>query len=165
MALRPYHAKVSELPREYRFEGQYSRTGFISENALFSFVWLKNFQWNDDVPPDRHPFDQWMFFVEGVMEMVLWEEDVYRCEAGDVLYIPRDVSHRARMVNDEDILILEVFSPIRPDYLYIAEHQTADDAPPRREDGSRVEERGLRYVNTVLTDPAYRDSGYAPANR
>lgn len=163
MALRPYHAKASETPREYRFEGQYSRTGFIAEHALFSFVWMNNFQWGSDVPPDRHPFDQWMYFIEGSMEMLLWETDAYLCEAGDVLYVPRDVPHRARMVNNDPIQVLEVFAPVRPDYLYIAEHQFADDAPERKPDGSRLEERGLNYVNKVLTDPAYRDSGYVPS--
>jgi mannose-6-phosphate isomerase-like protein (cupin superfamily) len=157
MALRPYHAKVSEMPREYRFGDQYSRTGFIAEHALFSFVWLKDFEWVDPVPPDRHPFDQWMYFIEGTMEMVLWETDAYRCEAGDVLYIPRDVPHRARMVNEDPIHILEVFAPIRPDYLYIAEHQTAEAAPPRNADGSRNEERDIAGVNKWLTDPAYLD--------
>jgi mannose-6-phosphate isomerase-like protein (cupin superfamily) len=158
MALRPYHAKVSEMPREHRFGDEYSRTGFIAEHALFSFVWLKDFQWNPPVPPDRHPYDQWMYFIEGTMEMILWETDVYRCEAGDVLYIPRDVPHRSHMVNEgETVHILEVFAPIRPDYLYIAEHQTSEAAPPRDPDGSRHEVRDISGVNTWLTDPAYRD--------
>jgi mannose-6-phosphate isomerase-like protein (cupin superfamily) len=162
-ALKPYHAKAAEVPREHRFGGQYSRTGFIMENALIAFVWLKDWQWPEDVPPDRHPYDQWMYVVQGALEQILWEKDAYLCEAGDVMYIPRDVPHRVRMVNDKPIFCIEVFSPIRHDYLHIAEHQFTAGVPPREPDGSRQEQRTMAEVfGSWLADPAYRDSAFEP---
>lgn len=140
MALQPYHANIAEVPREYVLDGRLSRAAFVSEGALFTFTWVREMSSVAPAKPNRHPFDQWMYFVEGTMELILWDDDVYRVRAGDVLHIPRDVPHRPRFLSDEPVLILEAYSPLRVEFLHLAEHQTTAAAAARRPDGSRVQE-------------------------
>lgn len=133
-----YHARLGNLPKESRLNGSYKRTGLIMDQALLSFVELTaDYVWAEGAQPDQHPFDQMMYIIEGRLEMVLNKDESYRLEQGDALYIPGNVPHRANLINKERCYLVEIFAPIRTDYLHIAEHQTASRAAPRKEDGSR----------------------------
>jgi quercetin dioxygenase-like cupin family protein len=45
--------------------------------------------------------------------------------AGEFLYIPAGTPHTGRVAGDEAVLNIDVFAPVRGDYLYLAEHQPA----------------------------------------
>ena len=77
--------------------------------------------------------------VEGEMTMMIGPDD-WELAPGDAIYIPRDVPHGSR-VTKGPVLIIEIFAPIRTDYLYFCEHQTTYGAPSRAADGTRVDER------------------------
>lgn len=143
MLRRVYHAKVEDLPREIRFNGTYQRTGVVSDNAIWSFVWLNKFTWPEGMH-HQHTVDQMMFMISGRMHMWVGDEE-YDLEPGDFLYIPSNIPHRGQPVGEETAFFIEGFSPIRMDYLYIAEHQIDDGVPPRRPDGSRVDDGGSTY--------------------
>jgi hypothetical protein len=142
-----YHAKLEDLPWEYRINGTYRRVGFITDNSLA--VWG---ELSADSPPpkgdaaDVHPFDQLMFFIEGEFEARVGDETIM-CEAGDSLYIPADVPHVGRVVSGP-VKYLEIFAPIRTEYLYLCEHQTTFGVPPRQPDGTRVDERTYEDLPT-----------------
>lgn len=138
-----YHAHVADLPQEVRYGGSYMRTGMIMDQGLVSWVRLTDDYESsldtDHRPTHHHPFDQIIYMAEGEMTMMIGPDD-WALKPGDAIYIPRDVPHGSR-VTKGPVLIIEIFAPIRTDYLYFCEHQTTHGAPERAADGSRVDER------------------------
>jgi len=66
------------------------------------------------LPPHSHPHEQTGYLVEGHLRLTIGgqQHDVH---AGDSWSIPGDVVHRAEIV--ADAVAVEVFSPVREDYL------------------------------------------------
>jgi quercetin dioxygenase-like cupin family protein len=63
-----------------------------------------------------HPHEQITYIVSGCAEFVLGDE-VLQVKAGDLLLVPPDVPHSLKVVGDETVLNIDVFSPIREDYV------------------------------------------------
>ena len=59
--------------------------------------------------------------VAGLVGQV--EHDVDEVEAGELIYIPANVPHIGRTLGEEEAIGVEVFAPVRQDYLDMAEHQ------------------------------------------
>lgn len=163
MPSRMFHARLEDLPKETTFEGTYRRTGVVTDHALLSFVWVDagfGGDWEEGQPfPNMHSHvhDQVMVQISGEQELVVGEERL-RLKAGEVLYIPSQMPHGGRAIGDEPTFLIEAFAPIRTDYLYIAEHQLARDAPSRRPDGSRVDTKSkAEALAQVLSDSALPD--------
>ncbi|MBS1864229.1 MAG: cupin domain-containing protein [Actinobacteria bacterium] len=158
MPSRMFHARLEDLPKETTFEGTYRRTGVVTDHAFLSFAWVDagfGAEWEEGEPfPNMHSHDhdQLMVQISGEQEMVVGEQSLH-FQAGEVLYIPSQMIHGGRPIGDEPSFAIEVFAPIRTDYLYIAEHQLAQDAPPRQLDGSRIDIRSKAEAMTqVLGD-------------
>ena len=66
------------------------------------------------LPRHSHPHEQTGYLVYGRMELTIGD-NVCVLEPGDSWCIPGDVAHNA--VALEDSLALEVFAPVREDYL------------------------------------------------
>ena len=66
------------------------------------------------IPSHAHPHEQTGYLVKGKMRFFIGS-DVYDAEEGDSWCIPGDVEHRVDVL--EDSVVLEVFSPVREDYL------------------------------------------------
>ena len=62
----------------------------------------------------QHENEQLTYVVEGALSVTVGEEEA-TVRSGEVLYIPPDVPHSA--VALEDTIDLEVFSPVRADWL------------------------------------------------
>jgi len=155
-----YSEHVSDLPRESRIGGKYQRTGVVMDQANLSFVWLTGDAFEDVVdenglaPGHSHPFDQLLYVIEG--QLRFWTGDkVHDLAAGDVVYIPRDVPHGGRPANGKPVHLVEMFAPIRTDYLYTAEHQLAAGMPPRMADGSRTDGRDLYETAAAMGDSTF----------
>ena len=67
-----------------------------------------------NLPLHSHPHEQTGYLVSGEMELTIGGE-VHKVSAGDSWCIPGAVEHSA--VAHEDSVAIEVFSPIREDYL------------------------------------------------
>jgi quercetin dioxygenase-like cupin family protein len=76
------------------------RVGFRGENVLLVMNWLDP---GMEVNPHSHPF-----------------------EAGGMMRIPPDVVHCGEPIGDEQVINLDVFSPIREDYRHLVEYQKDD---------------------------------------
>ena len=98
------------------------------DKAMVAQVFLKK---GAVVPEHFHESEQITYIISGALEFELEGTKVV-VNAGQVLRIPSNVPHRA--VALEDTLDLDIFSPIRKDWL------TKDDAYLRRgeTDGSRA---------------------------
>jgi len=67
-----------------------------------------------ELPLHKHPHEQTGYCVSGRMELTINGES-YETTAGDSWCIPGDVEHGAQIL--ENTIAVEVFSPVREDYL------------------------------------------------
>jgi quercetin dioxygenase-like cupin family protein len=63
-----------------------------------------------------HPHEQLTHILSGKAEFVLGDE-VLTLKAGDLVLVPPHVPHSLKVIGDETVLNIDVFSPIREDYL------------------------------------------------
>ena len=66
------------------------------------------------LPRHSHPNEQTGYMISGRMRFTIGE-DTFEVEPGDNWCIPANLQHNAELL--EDSVIIEVFSPLRPDYL------------------------------------------------
>ena len=66
------------------------------------------------LPKHCHPHEQTGYLVKGHIRLVIGSEE-YEVLSGDSWCIPGDVEHSAEII--EDSVAIEVFSPVREDYL------------------------------------------------
>src|SRR5712671_4685378 len=97
-----------------------SRKVISGDKAMVAQVFLKK---GAVVPEHRHESEQITYILDGALKFELEGKEVI-VRKGEVLRIPSWVPHRA--VALEDTLDLDIFSPIRTDWL------TKDDAYLRR---------------------------------
>ena len=97
-----------------------SRKVISGQKAMVAQVFLKK---DAVVPEHRHESEQITYILEGALKFELEGQEVI-VRQGEVLHIPSNVPHRA--VALEDTLDLDIFSPIRTDWL------SKDDAYLRR---------------------------------
>lgn len=64
----------------------------------------------------HHPHEQLTYILEGESEFVLGDE-VLHLKAGDVVLVPPNVPHSSKTLSAGPVLNLDIFSPIREDYL------------------------------------------------
>ncbi|MEI7554263.1 cupin domain-containing protein [Candidatus Chlorohelix sp.] len=90
---------------------------FSGENVTMSFVTLEP---NALVPLHSHPHEQMGTVLEG--EFIFYigdlaEENGKRVTKGDIYLAPGGVLHAARGIGDKPCLTLDIFSPVREDYI------------------------------------------------
>jgi len=88
-----------------------SRRVVSGEKAMVAQVYLKK---DAVVPLHQHESEQVTYILEGALKFELDGREI-TVHAGEVLVIPSNMPHRA--VAMEDTLDLDVFSPIRHDWL------------------------------------------------
>ncbi len=113
------HHTWDEVPLEVMSE-VISRKVISGQKAMVAQVFLKK---DAVVPEHHHESEQITYILEGALKFELEGQEVI-VRQGEVLHIPSNVPHRA--VALEDTLDLDIFSPIRTDWL------TKDDAYLRR---------------------------------
>ena len=66
------------------------------------------------LPHHRHPHEQTGYLVSGRIRLIV-DGNAHDCEPGDSWCIAGDTEHGAEII--EDAVAVEVFSPVREDYL------------------------------------------------
>jgi quercetin dioxygenase-like cupin family protein len=66
-------------------------------------------------PAHRHPHEQVTLVMQGKLKFTLGTEERI-VSAGDVLHFPSNHWHGATML-DEEVILIDIFSPIREDFL------------------------------------------------
>jgi len=69
------------------------------------------------LPRHNHIYEQTGTLISGKMALTIGETR-YDVSKGDAWTIPPDIPHQAEVL--EDCMVLEVFSPVREDYLKLA---------------------------------------------
>ena len=88
-----------------------SRKMVVGEKAMIAQIFLKK---GAVVPLHQHDAEQITYILEGSLKFELEGKEVV-VNPGEVLYIPSNVPHRA--VALEDTLDVDVFSPLRMDWI------------------------------------------------
>ena len=105
----------SEIPAE-RVKETLSRKLIVGKRVMLAKVFLKK---GCVVATHKHKSEQMTFILDGLLEVTLPNGKV-RVGKGQVLVIPSNMEHRA--VALKDTLDLDVFSPIREDWLTGQDH-------------------------------------------
>jgi len=71
-------------------------------------------QAGSSLPVHSHPHEQTGYLVQGRLRLIVGD-DLHDCGPGDSWCIPSGVEHGAEVL--EEALAVEVFSPVREDYL------------------------------------------------
>ena len=95
------------------------RKGFRSANALLVLNELKP---GMQTRPHSHPFEQLVYILKGRVRLTVGDE-VHELGPGGLCVVPPDVTHFADVLGEETALNLDVFSPVRQDYLHLTQAQ------------------------------------------
>lgn len=123
---RPQHLRIADLPRESLLGGTWQRTAVRGDGSLVTFNWM-----DPAMPPQPlhdHPLDQVSLVTEGSMRFEVGGES-FLVEAGDVVLIPGGVPHTGVAVGDGVALNIDVYAPVRQDYLHLTAHQGEPGEP------------------------------------
>jgi quercetin dioxygenase-like cupin family protein len=93
------------------FEGIQLKTLVYGEKTLLCEFRLEG---GKVLPKHRHPHEQTGYLISGRINLTIGDE-MFEVEPGDSWCIPGDVEHSAEII--EDAVVVEVFSPVREDYL------------------------------------------------
>jgi len=66
------------------------------------------------IPPHKHSYEQTGYLISGKLNFRI-DKTWNKAEGGDSWSIPENVEHEVEIL--ENSVVLEMFSPIRPDYL------------------------------------------------
>ena len=92
-------------------EGIKVKTLVYGERTLFVEFRLEK---GSKLPRHRHPHEQTGYLVGGRMRLSIGEL-TFEVEPGDSCCVPSDIEHGGEII--EDSIAIEVFSPVREDYL------------------------------------------------
>jgi quercetin dioxygenase-like cupin family protein len=92
-------------------EGVHLKTTVYGENTLMTEVRLEK---GAVIPPHKHAHEQTGYLIVGHMDFLV-DGEHQEARPGDSWNIPGDMEHGATAL--EESLVIEVFSPVREDYL------------------------------------------------
>ena len=109
MAMTANWTKISRV----QVRGGVTRRVFSGKNSMMVL--------NELMPSAKpalhhHPHEQLTCIIEGTCKFVIGDEEVEMAE-GDLILIPPNVRHSLEVTSNKPVLNLDVFSPIREDYL------------------------------------------------
>ena len=96
------------------------RKGFRSKHTLMV---LNELQPGMEANPHSHPFEQLAYITQGRVRFTVGDE-VHEMGSGGLCVIPPNVIHFANVLGDKPAINIDVFSPVREDYLHLTKMQT-----------------------------------------
>ena len=111
MEIREMFTKHSSEGYSIPIQGINMKTLCYGDRTLMTEFLLKQ---ESTLPMHSHPYEQTGYLVSGHIRLTIGEHE-YDVFPGDSWCIPMDVEHGAGIV--EDSVAIEVFSPVREDYL------------------------------------------------
>ena len=107
----PQHTDWDKVPVE-RLEEGIERQMIIGENLMICRLHFATYV---VTPAHDHPHEQMTFVERGRVLFTIGETERI-AQAGDVLHFPPGSWHGATML-DEEVVLVDIFSPIREDFL------------------------------------------------
>ncbi|MBI4642087.1 MAG: cupin domain-containing protein [Candidatus Tectomicrobia bacterium] len=103
--------QLDTIPKEEVNE-EITRRLITGSNVMLCFF---NFKRGSKVPPHRHVNEQISYVLEGSLRFRIGNEEQV-VSAGQVVHIPSNTEHEVEVL-DEGASVLDIFSPIRQDFL------------------------------------------------
>ncbi len=102
-----------EMPRE-PITDEIDRRMVIGERSMLAHIYLQR---GSVVPRHSHDNEQFTYILSGALRFWIGadKKEVIDVHAGEVLHIPSNVPHKAEAL--EDTVDLDVFTPVRQDWL------------------------------------------------
>jgi quercetin dioxygenase-like cupin family protein len=116
----PLHTDWSKIPVE-RLQDGIERQMIVGERVM---VCRFRFAPRLVTPAHDHPHEQITFIERGPVLFTIGDEERI-AETGDVLHFPPNTWHGATML-DEEVVLIDIFSPIREDFLNAAPQTDGD---------------------------------------
>lgn len=128
--------KIADIPREKQLhEGRMTRYSIRTKNAQIVFAEITpqpiGSQRNHRKPHD-HPHDMLLIVLKGTMRMEVAGEE-YDIGPNEVIDVPAFAMHRGYALGSEPVSLIEIFSPVRHDYIHLVawqEEAFGDDGVP-----------------------------------
>lgn len=123
MAFKIY--RWAELPRQSILNDTLSRSALRTDQALVTFNYF--------VPgaprpePHSHPFDQLILVVYGRLNVEI-DNEVQSLDSGSAVRVAPNLPHTAWPAGNEEVLNIDIFAPVRLDYVFLTSHQREDFA-------------------------------------
>lgn len=86
---------------------------FYGENIMIGRNIIKA---NTVVTAHKHPEEQISYVVSGECDIIIEGQEPRHAKAGELAWFPANVMHEV-IVGDEDAEILDIFNPVREDWL------------------------------------------------
>jgi quercetin dioxygenase-like cupin family protein len=109
--LQPQHTDWSRIPVE-QLEPGVERQMIVGESLMICRLRIGP---NIVTPAHDHPHEQMTFIERGRVVFTIGDEQRI-AQPGDVLHFPPGTWHGATML-DEEVVLVDIFSPIRQDFL------------------------------------------------
>lgn len=113
--LRTY--RLAEMPFEHLREG-FKRSAIRSDSSLVTVNWFEPHYVSQG--QHHHDCDQLSFVLTGAMRFFAGAQ-VIDVESPGALYIPGGLPHGAQPIGAERVLNLDIYAPVREDYIYLSE--------------------------------------------
>ena len=101
-----------------------SRKGFRGDQFMMVMNTLEP---GMEINPHSHPFEQAVYIVQCKVRFHVGDE-VFEGGPGSVIRIPPNIEHYAEPFGDEPVLNLDIFAPLREDYMHLVEYQNFDES-------------------------------------
>jgi quercetin dioxygenase-like cupin family protein len=101
-----------------------SRKGFRGDQFMMVMNTLEP---GMEINPHSHPFEQAVYIVQGKVRFHIGGE-VFEGGPGSVIRIPPNIEHYAEPFVDEPVLNLDIFAPLREDYMHLVDYQNFDES-------------------------------------
>ena len=101
-----------------------SRKGFRGDQFMMVMNTLEP---GMEINPHSHPFEQAVYIVQGKVRFHVGDE-VFEGGPGSVIRIPPNIEHYAEPFGDEPVLNLDIFAPLREDYMHLVDYQNFDES-------------------------------------
>lgn len=120
---QPQHTDWSSIPVE-RLEEGIERQMIVGEKMMICRL---RFPPRLVTPAHDHPHEQMTIVEQGRVLFTIGDEQRI-AKAGDVLHFPSGTWHGATML-DEEVILVDIFSPIREDFLPSSKPNGSDPQP------------------------------------
>lgn len=111
LKIQPQHTNWTKVPVK-QLEAGIERQMIVGENVMICRL---RFAPNVVTPAHDHPHEQMTLVERGRVLFTIGDEQRI-AKAGDVLHFPSGTWHGATML-DEEVILVDIFSPIREDFL------------------------------------------------
>lgn len=128
MARLPVY-KIADIPREKDLhEGRMTRWSIRTKDAQIIFADITPQplgKQGNHRPPHDHPHDMLLIVLKGTMRMEIDGQE-YDIGPGEACDVRAFMMHRGYALGETPVSLVEVFSPVRHDYIHLVKWQEED---------------------------------------